>query len=118
MEWKVWRQRRRVTDNANEAVKMKPRVTVVAGGGFDSGGVLEPFNFFGDVFADVAGLGWRCLSSESDIGEREEGGGGVVEGLGCPRRCIYELALNSLANSDPNTRAVFTTNGQRESRRW
>lgn len=107
-----------MTDNASEAVKMKPRVTVVAGGGFGSGGVLEPFSFFGDVFADVVGLGWRCLSSESDIGAGEEGEGGVVEGLGCPRRCIYELALNSLANSDPNTRAVFTTNGQRESRRW
>jgi len=90
---------------------MKPRVTVVAGGGLDSGGKLEPLCFFGDVFADVAGLGWRCLSSESDIGEGR-GEGGVAEGLGSPRRCIYELASNSLANSDPNARAVFTTNGQ------
>jgi len=46
-----------VTDNANEAAKMKPRVAEVAGGRFDDGILLEPFCVIGNAFADVAGLG-------------------------------------------------------------
>jgi len=46
-----------VTDNANEAAKMKPRVAEVAGGRFDGGVLLEPFCVFGNAFADVVGLG-------------------------------------------------------------
>ena len=46
-----------MTDNANEAVKMKPRVAEVVGGGFDGGRLLKPFCILGDAFADVAGLG-------------------------------------------------------------
>jgi hypothetical protein len=46
-----------VTDNANEAAKMKARVTEVAGGGSEGGGLLEHFRFSGDAFADATGLG-------------------------------------------------------------
>jgi len=85
------RYRRRVTDNANEAAKMKPRAAEDADCGSGGGGLVGPFCFFfGDAFADAVGLGWRCLSSESDIGE---GVGWVVEGSGCPRWCtVYTSA--------------------------
>ena len=43
-----------MTDNANEAAKMKPRL---ASSGFRGGGLLGPFFFLGDGFADDAGLG-------------------------------------------------------------
>ena len=46
-----------MTDNANEAAKMKPRVAVVSDGRFESGGSLDPFFSFGDAVADVEGLG-------------------------------------------------------------
>ena len=44
-------------DNANEAIKMKPRVVEVAGRGFSGGRPLEFFGFLGNAFGDVAGLG-------------------------------------------------------------
>ena len=95
-----------MTDNASEAAKMIPRVTVLAGGGwFDVGGPLVPFFFFGDAFVREVGLGWRCRSSESDITGRR--GGWVVVGLACaPGRSLYILTSvpsNASANSDPKT---------------
>ena len=46
-----------MTDNANEAAKMKPRVAVASGGQFEIGGSLGPLFFFGDAAVDVEGLG-------------------------------------------------------------
>lgn len=46
-----------MTDNANEAAKMKPRVAVVSDGQFEIGGSLKPLFFFSDAAADVEGLG-------------------------------------------------------------
>ena len=46
-----------MTDNATEAAKMIPRVTMAAGGSFDGGGPLASSFFFGDGFVGFAGLG-------------------------------------------------------------
>ena len=81
-----------MTDNANEAAKMNPRIAGVAGGRSGGGGLLEPLCFFADVFADVVGLGWRCLSSESDIGKE---GGGADEESGCPPDGVYTSCLHT-----------------------
>jgi hypothetical protein len=53
-----------VADNANEAAKIRARVTGVAGGGSDGGGLLEPFRSSEGALADATGLGWCCLRSE------------------------------------------------------
>lgn len=73
-----------MTDNANEAAKMNPRLADVAGCGFEAGGLLGPFFSFDEAFAEDGGLGWRCLTSEWDIWERE---GGMAEEWGHPRPC-------------------------------
>jgi hypothetical protein len=46
-----------VTDNVNEATKMKPRVVEVGGGGCSGGRPLGLLWILGKTFGDVAGLG-------------------------------------------------------------
>lgn len=46
-----------MTDNANEAAKMKPRLAEVVGSGFRSRGLLGPLFFLDEAFAEDAGLG-------------------------------------------------------------
>lgn len=46
-----------MTDNANEATKMKPRVAAVVRGWFGGGGLLGPFFFFSGAFGGIVGLG-------------------------------------------------------------
>lgn len=46
-----------MTDNASEAAKMIPRVTVATGCWFDGGGLLGLAFFFADGFVGVGGAG-------------------------------------------------------------